>query len=338
MATAEYLIPSTSDGTVELEAEASVSSTVSSVVSSKTCRIVGASTGLCNLRVEKALTENGPFFSYTSQTLDDSDIDYWIKLDAGLYPYFRLTATNQETTEEIQVKFFIYLDDAYKYCDPIDVRNLCGLSYDDITDTYLMNCIDSAVVQLNADISELVVEERILGIDQRRLNIIDGSNTTFYIDIEDNKYFGDLDDSGEIDTDDITVYEYTSDRLQKILMTVSSFTTTGVDKGKFVLSIAPSTSSYLTVTYRKQRLPVTNALIKEACTYLSASIALTRIDPNEFSSVQIGGLKAVMGSAKRKGRQFLDKYAELIRRIDTTTLTPAEQPSEYKPIDYPQVT
>jgi hypothetical protein len=337
MGAAEYLIPSTANGTSTLEESGdSVSSTVSSVTGYSVVRVVGVSSGSCTLNVEKALTSGGPFFNYSTELLDDSELDRWIKLTSGIYPYFRLTATNTESTDPIQVKFFVYFDDTYRVCTPIDIRDLTGLSTTEMEDSDIIKLIDSAVVKLNSDISEDIIEEELVYGDARRPNTIDGSNTTFYVLVGSKYHFGDLDDDGDIDTSDLVVYEYTDDN-QKVLMTVSSFTTSGVDKGKFVLSTAPAQGSTLTVTYRKQPVIYSSELIKQACVNLVSAMAMSRIDPNDFSSLQIGGLKAVMGVGKKKAEKFIGKYEELVNKIDYLRNAVVKSDVGYLTIDYENI-
>lgn len=337
MGTAVYLIPDESDTAETLSSPGdSTASAVSDVSSYGYVRVVGASTGMCDLEIEKGLTESGPFFHYETISLDDEDVDRWIKLKVGLYPHFRLTATNTESSDAVQVKFFVYYDDTYKFCSPLDIRDLTQLSYTEVSDSEIMKLIDVAVPQFNSDICEDIKGQEIWSIDTRRPNTIDGSNTEFYVNLGSKYYFGDLDDDGEVDEDDITVYEYTDDH-QKVLMTVSSLTTSGVDKGKFELSTAPAENSTITVTYRKQPVHHDNELVKVACANLTSALVMSSIDPNDFSSLKIGGLKAVMGVGKKKAKTFIGKYEALVNKIDYLRAETIKQKNDFVTIDFEHI-
>ena len=331
------MIPATATGVETLASPGdSTSSSVSTVTGNAVVRVVGVCSGSGTLEIEKALTEGGAFFHYSTETLDDSDIDIWIKLQSGLYPYFRLTATNTESTDPIDCKYLVYFDSGYKFCTPIDIRDITDLSRTEVSDADLMSLIDVAVVQVNSDITCDVVEEVLLSGDARRPNTINGSNTEFWIDLTKFYYFGDLDDDGLVDEDDLIVYEYTSDN-QKVLLTVSSLTTSGVDKGKFELSTAPAEDSYLTTTYRKQPVLDSNNLVKDACANLTAALAMSRIDPNDFSSLRIGGLKAVMGVGRKKSMTFLGKYEALVNKIDYLRTEAVQIVPTYESIDFEDI-
>jgi hypothetical protein len=336
MSAAEYLLPSTADGTITLtENGDSVSSATSSVTGYSVVRVVGVSSGSCSLNIEKAITSGGPFFNYAVESLNDSDIDLWIKLTTGVYPYFRLTATNTDA-EPIQGKFFVYFDDKYRICTPIDIRDLTGLTTTEMSDSEILKLINAAIVKLNVDISEDVIEEPIQYISQRRPNTINGENTEFFINLGLNYHLGDIDDDGEITIGDIVVYEYTNDN-QKVLKTITSITASGVNKGRFILEEAPLENSTLTVTYRKQPVDYTAEIIKQACMNLVSSLAMSRIDPNDFSSLQIGGLKAVMGVGKRKAEKFIGKYEELVNKIDYLRTELVKSNVGYETIDFEDI-
>lgn len=106
-------------------------------------------------------------------------------------------------------------------------------------------------------------------IDSTRKNTIDGNNTTFYVQNWEGKYIADMDNDGDVDTDDIIVYQVNSNGNETTL-TVSSITH---DEGKFVLSSAPPTGVRLYVTYEwcYKDVSTPDKLVKMACAFLTAS-------------------------------------------------------------------
>ena len=202
------------------------------------------------------------------------------------------------------------------YCSPDDVRLLANLSSTDVSDSTLYDIITFAMAQLNHEINSKIIEETIEEIDSTRENKIDGSNKTFYVKKSFNWYIGDLDDDGDVDTDDIEVYEYDSDG-NRTQMTVSEIYP---NEGKFVLSSAPSSGSTLKVTYTYA--PVSESdphpLLRQACAYLAASLAYTRIETGYYEKLQLG--KLTLQNMTSGFTKHFNQYQRILHYLKTRML------------------
>ena len=203
------------------------------------------------------------------------------------------------------------------YCTAADVRAIANLTSTDITDGDLETLIAYATAELNSQINGKIIEEIIEYIDDVRSNDIDGSNTTFYVSKSFLWYFGDMNNDGTVDTDDIVVYEYKSDDTRE-QMTVSSID----ENGKFVVSQAPASTSYITATYcytpLSEQQPHT--LIKKACMELSASMAFTKIQARDWDKLSLGKLTVSRGRMERAFDLYYRRYTNTIREIMTRML------------------
>ena len=178
------------------------------------------------------------------------------------------------------------------YCTASDVRAIANLTTSDITDGDLETLISYATTELNSQVNGKVIEEIISYIDNVRQNKINGSNTTFYVSKSYLWYFGDYNNDGTVDENDVIVYEYKNDNT-KTQLTVSS-----IDEiGKFVVATPPASTSYITVTYAycpiSEQQPHT--LIKKACMELAAAMAFTKIQARDWDRLSIGKLTISRG-------------------------------------------
>jgi len=162
------------------------------------------------------------------------------------------------------------------YCVYGDVNLLTNLTNSDVANADITSIIAESTKELNRMINVLVVREYVSYIDQTRTNKIDSSNTTYYLRNWKDKFIADMDNDGTIDTSDLTVYQVASDGTETTL-TISSIDT---DNLSFTLSAAPVGGVKLYVTYEWcYRNPATpDALIKLACTLLSASYCYAKVN------------------------------------------------------------
>ena len=169
-----------------------------------------------------------------------------------------------------------------------NVRLFTGLSVADISDANLTSLIAFATAQLNAEINSKIINERIRFIDQTKKNIIDGDNTTYYLQIADIFPFGDADDDGDVDTTDLNVFSVDGAGT-KTSVTVSSVTPT---EGKFVVSTAPIAGLRLFCTYFYAPLDenTPHPLIVKATSELVGSLAFTKINASKIRTIKLGDL------------------------------------------------
>ena len=167
-----------------------------------------------------------------------------------------------------------------------DVNLITNVSSSDISNDDIDSLIAEATIELNRKINVLVVRERVSYIDSTRKNTLDGSNTTFYVRNWEGKYLADMNNDGDVDTNDIKVYQVASDGTETEL-TVSSITH---DEGKFVLSSAPSSDVRLYVTYEwcYKDVSTPDQLVKMACVFLTASYCYGKLNIGMSPNLKFG--------------------------------------------------
>lgn len=199
------------------------------------------------------------------------------------------------------------------YCTYTNVRNLSGLTASDISDSDITTLISFATTQLNADINIEIVRERVLWIDKTRENKIDSSNTTYYVKNWKMYYIGDRNNSGSVTIADIKVILVNNDD-EESEATVSSITH---DEGKFVLSTAPTSSTanemYVTYVISPVDESTPHSLITQACSFLTAAYAFTRIDAKKIAQFSIGKVRVTRQS--QAFDIYYKEYQKVLNRI-----------------------
>jgi len=211
------------------------------------------------------------------------------------------------------------------YCTPSDVRLLANLSSVDISDADLETLIGYATAELNSEVNGRIIEEVIEYIDDVRENKIDGSNTTFYVSKSFLWYLGDYNNDGAVTVDDIVVYEYKNDDTKEQL------TVTSIDEvGKFVVSTAPASTSYITATYSycpiSEQQP--HALIKKACIELTAAMAFSKIHARDWDRLSIGKLSISRARLERPFDLYYRKYRNTLNIIRSRMLNKIKAESD----------
>lgn len=181
----------------------------------------------------------------------------------------------------------------------------------DIATAHKTALIGHCTAILNSDINVKIIREKVEWIDETRENDIDGSNATYYVKLWKDWYLGDLDDDGDVDTSDVTVYQVDSDDVETEL-TVSTITH---DEGKIVLDSAPDSSVDLYITYI--RAPVDEStpakILKIALAQLVAGFAFTKIDPQKIARFRVG--KVSITKQSEGAEVFMKQYQKTINRI-----------------------
>jgi len=166
---------------------------------------------------------------------------------------------------------------------------MTNLTSSDVSESDVTNLIAEATKQLNGLINVHVERERVLYLDSTRENNIDGSNTTFYVKNWKGKFIADMDDDGDVDTDDITVYLVNSDGTE----TEAAVSSVAPDEGKFVLSSAPSADYRMYVTYewcyKDENTP--DPLVKLACTLLASAYCYAKVNIGRAPQVAFGNTR-----------------------------------------------
>ena len=170
-------------------------------------------------------------------------------------------------------------------CTSTDLYLLTNLTISDVSSTDATSIIEHATVELNRLINTKITRELVNYIDSTRENKIDSSNTTYYVR-NWKKYLADMDNDGDVDTDDIKVYQVDSNG-DETELTVSSITH---DEGKFVLSSAPTTGVRLYVSYEYALKDVSTPdnIVKLACTFLTASYCYGKLNIGRSPKTKFG--------------------------------------------------
>ncbi|RLG11854.1 hypothetical protein DRN69_07270 [Candidatus Pacearchaeota archaeon] len=200
------------------------------------------------------------------------------------------------------------------------VRLLSNLTTADVSDNDVTNLIAEATKELNRLINVKVIREKVEYIDEYRKNTIDGSNTTFYVKNWKDKYLADMDNDGDVDTDDIEVIIADPTNNTETTATVSSIS---ANEGKFVLSSAPDSGKELYVTYEWcYRNPSTpDPLISLACTFLTIAYCYAKINVGRAPQVAFGNTRVY---------RHIDSYDHYYRRFLKIVTQINNRMSDYK--------
>ena len=202
----------------------------------------------------------------------------------------------------------------YGYCSPDDVYNFTPITSTDASYTVISKLIPYATARLNSEINIRYSDEEVKYISNEKQNDLDGSNTTFY---SKNFPIGDNNDDGEVLAADITAYTIASDGTRTVV-TVSSIDDHKI--GKFTVSSAPSGSDrfYISYSYTRLEESTPHVLIKQACAFMTAALATTKISADNFKSVSLGRMRLTKFNPDYT--MYIDRYYSIVDQITNTVL------------------
>jgi hypothetical protein len=189
------------------------------------------------------------------------------------------------------------------------VRNITGVSEDDYTDDQVVQFITLAQREVNSKINTKVVREFIDYLDDVRKNDINGTTTTFYLSKWKGNYLGDTDYDGDIDIDDIEVYQVDEDDVETELTPTSI----NYKQMSFTLSSAPDSNKDLYVTYTYCPVDPVNpdAFLSQLTAYLASSYM---VSGEESGSIRLGSL-ALGESRQTLYDRYYNKYLSLMGQL-----------------------
>ena len=257
-------------------------------------------------RVFRSPTENGTFLLIATQVVSDTTFYDVVGTTSSFYKVqFFDTVSNTPSSFSVAVQPGTVLG----YCTPEDLRHFTNLDTTDITDEAFCQIIPFAGSQLNHDIQIFREDEEVKQLDTTRTNVVDGTNTTFFV-----KEFpiGDTTGDMEVTIADIEAVEVQSDGT-KVTFTVSSI---NQKTGKFVLASAPTVGSTLFVTYHSAPLSVgdPHPLVRLACIYLVASIAYSKINIGKSTTIKLGSHAFVRHM--KSYHEYYVKYQRVVSQIN----------------------
>jgi len=213
------------------------------------------------------------------------------------------------------------------YCTPDNVRTIANLTTSDISDSDLWDIIQFAQTSFNKEINAKIREEvvKYIGGDERQ-NKIDGSNKTYYVQKSYDWYVGDMNNDGEVDDDDVEVWDYDPVNDTKTLMGVES-----VDYrlGKIVLDSAPATGHTVRITYVYSPVDedTPDEAVKQATAFLAAALAFTKTETTDYDKLQLG--KLMVAKTPKGFKSYYEIYRNYIHLIKTRLLKRVEDKGKY---------
>jgi len=157
------------------------------------------------------------------------------------------------------------------YTTSFKVRQISGLTEDELADSVLDSLIEYAEAEVQRQINVRAVDEDLNpNLDGTG---IDGENKTFYT-----KHFpiADVNKDSVVDSNDITVYVW-DDEQDENTKTVVGVDSVTADSGRIVLTTAPSSDSErISADYSYHLNPIDYSLVSKACDYLTAYLCVLR--------------------------------------------------------------
>lgn len=219
--------------------------------------------------------------------------------------YKSSSSTESEKSDPVRGGYFL------GYCVPQDIYDFTNIECKKIDELTLSKYIELATAQINRDISVEICKEVIRQVDDTKLNTINGVNTTFYTQ---NYPIGDLNNDGEVTTEDIKVYSIDVDGTRTEL----SVTSITPNTGQFVLSSAPTTTDLARIELEYVVTPVTvhdpHPLVRLACIYLAAGYAYSKINIGKAKSMRFGTMSFIRHLESVD--EYMKKYDSIIFRIN----------------------
>lgn len=199
-----------------------------------------------------------------------------------------------------------------------------------IKDSALNEIILQACAKINSIINVYVREEEVKYIDEVRKNkISDGETTTFYVKNGITNYLSDMNNDGEVTTDDVKVYKVDSDN-NRTELTVSSI---DVEDGSFTLSSTPGTDTrhlYVWYAFSYYNVSTPDKLIELLTGYLAASYAYLQKDHGVANTVKFGNVSLSRTQGSGSYNRFNDRFNELLKQITIPLNKPRTKDFKYQ--------
>jgi hypothetical protein len=182
-------------------------------------------------------------------------------------------------------------------------------------DSVLNEIILQACAKINSIINVYVREEEVKYIDEVRKNkVTDGVTTTFYVKNGITNYLADMNDDGEVTTDDVKVYRVDSDN-NRTELTVSSI---DISDGSFTLSSPPGTDTrhmYVWYAFSYYNVDTPDKLIELLTGYLAASYAYLQKDHGVSNKVKFGNIDISRTQGSSSYNRFNERFNTLLKQI-----------------------
>jgi hypothetical protein len=261
----------------------------------------------------------GTYTNIANQSIDDNS---YCDLDGGLNNWYKVRFYDSVALAWDDYSQPMQGGTYAGYSSVDSVREISNLTVDDICDTDLYNLIQRATAYLNAEINFRVIREYVVGIDQVRLNQINGTNTTFYVR-RWRQHIGDMNNDGKVTTSDLIVYQVDSQNVETQLPVA----TISPDEGMFTLYTPPAQGSKVYVTYEwcyvSEFTP--HPLVKLACDYLTTAFAFEKVERGLSPQQIYGNVRIYRDMAA--GSDNHRRYREVVLQINSELLSASQAPN-----------
>lgn len=259
--------------------------------------------------IYRSSTKTGTYTNIASQSIADNE---YFDPDGSDTDWYKVRFYNSTTGDWSAYSEPMQAQDFYGYCTTDDIRALTNITESDLSDTELYKIIKLAMSQINAEINVKVIRERVSWLDYTRENKINGINKVYYVKNWKGKYIADMDNDGSVDESDVIVYDVAPDGTETVL----SVSSVEHKKGKITLSSAPTSGHelYITYCYSYVNPDPPNALLRLACTYLSAALAYAKLNIGKASQISLGNTRFYrhLGSYDK----YYSMFENIINRIN----------------------
>ena len=201
--------------------------------------------------------------------------------------------------------------------------NLGSVDPAKINDALIEKAILEATRIINQNTNTKVVREKIQYLDEIRKNSIDGVNKTYYIKNWKNKYFGDLNDDGEINASDLIVYSVDSNNVETKL----NISNISYEDNSFTLEDAPeNVDLYVTYSYSYFDMNTPDKLITLLAKYLTLAECYFLIENDLIGTSAKMGNMSVSGLDKNsktiKNKKRADELLSELKAFGTSNVLP----------------
>lgn len=211
------------------------------------------------------------------------------------------------------------------YCTIDDIRHAsASMTSTAIKDSILFELIQYATANINQDILTEYRDEPVYYISVEKQNKIDGINKTYFVR---HPFFGDYDDDGIINENDVYVYSINSsgDKTEYSVNSIDDYR-----QGKFTLATEVPNGERLYITYRSSPVllyPYVNLSVRLAAIKFVLAMAFGRTDPGMVKSYRVNKISVTGESSPSK--RYMQEYNELISKINSSSVK--EKSTDYEP-------
>lgn len=199
------------------------------------------------------------------------------------------------------------------YITLAELKVLLGSNSSNFTDDQLTSIINKNNARINRELNVRVVREPVKYINNTKQNIIDGTNSVYYLRNWFGKYISDANNDGEVTLDDISVYSIDADGIETEL-TISSINTYN---NSFTVSIFPeNVQLYVTYQYSFYDMSSPCQDIKDLAEFLCLKDSFFDIEIDLIgTSAKMGNLSVAGLEKNTKTQKYSSRAKELLTEM-----------------------